>query len=271
MVIDGEAFMRRECDGVAWYEAGRLGDPLVVVAAVSTRHGGVSQGGFSTLNLSFHVSDLESSVAENRRRFFRALGLNDCPVIAAGQVHGRRVADVTDLASSSVLPDVDGLVTNRPGVALALLFADCVPILAFDPRRRAIGLGHAGWRGTLAGVAGQLVRTMGRAFGTEPGDLRLAIGPSIGACCYVVGRDVAEAFRRDWPDGDSFLLRDDDRWRLDLREANRRQLLLAGASDSQVGLSDHCTSCCADEFFSHRAQGGAAGRFAAVLALRSED
>src|SRR5262249_43972242 len=151
--------------------------------------------------------------------------LDQCPVVAAGQVHGGRVAVVGNATGPSVVSDVDGLITTVRGVAFMLLFADCVPILAYDPERLAVGAGHAGWRGTLAGIAGELVPAMQRELGSRPRDLHVAIGLSIGVCCYVVGGAVAEAFRQRWPDVAAYLRPDGPAWRLDLWEANRRQLL----------------------------------------------
>jgi len=252
---------------VVWHEPAALADRPGVVAAFSTRHGGVSTDGLASLNLSYRLSDDPDRVAKNRRRLFQALDLGQRPVVAAGQVHGGQVAVVGNANGPSVVPDVDGLITTAGDVALMLLFADCVPILAYDPERRAVGAGHAGWRGTLAGIAGELVAAMQRELGSRPRDLRVAIGPSIGACCYVVGGAVAEAFRQRWPDVAAYLRPDGAAWRLDLWEANRRQLLAAEVPSGQISPAGICTSCRVDEFFSHRAQGGQAGRFGAIIAL----
>jgi polyphenol oxidase len=268
MSTQQKALIRRERDGVIWYEPAALAARPGVVAAFTTRHGGVSTDGLASLNLSYRVSDDPDRVAENRRRLSQALDLGQRPVVAAGQVHGGRVAVVGGATGPPVVPDVDGLITTARDVALMLLFADCVPLLAYDPECQAVGVGHAGWRGTLAGLAGDLVAAMQRELGSTPRDLCVAIGPSIGACCYVVGGAVAEAFRQRWPDDVGAYLRPDGpAWRLDLREANRRQLLGAGVPSDQISPAEICTSCRVDEFYSHRAQGGQAGRFAAIIAL----
>jgi YfiH family protein len=160
--------------------------------------------------------------------------------------------------------------TNVPGVCLFLTFADCVPIVLCDPRQRAIGLAHAGWRGTLAGVGAVLTRAMIARFGCRPADLRAAIAPSIGPCCYEVGVDVGQPFAARWasatipgrsPDGRATC-------RVDLWEANRQQLLEAGVGAENVQCARVCTSCNTDRFFSHRAQHGKAGRFAALVMMR---
>jgi len=269
--------VRRERHGIIWYAFESLGQPGEVVAVVSTRHGGVSAGSLGSLNLSYAIGDDPERVRENRRRFAGAIGVEPSAVVCAAQVHGNRVASVDENSAGAgfddretAVPDVDGLVTDRPGLALWLGFADCVPILAYDPARPAVGIAHAGWRGTLAGVATELVSTMVRRFGTQPADLRVAIGPSIGPCCYTVGSDLVATFDRGCDASeDLFSIGADGRQRLDLWEANRRLLLRAGVAAERISSTDLCTACRASEFFSHRAQNGRAGRIAAVIALRN--
>lgn len=259
---------RRERDGIVWYDVGAwLGSS--VVGAVSTRHGGVSQGGFSALNLSPRVGDAAGRVADNRQRFCRVLGIDPDQVVAASQVHGNRVARIDARpAASDVPPDADGLVTNQPGIFLRLLYADCVPLLVADRRGRAAGVGHAGWRGTQAGVGMELVRALETAYGLAPAELRAVVGPSIGPCCYAVGPEVVAAFRERWADADTYVRATDGGGVVDLWEANRRQLLACGLRDEDILVAAACTRCQVDEFFSHRGQNGRAGRFGAVAGLR---
>jgi YfiH family protein len=157
--------------------------------------------------------------------------------------------------------------TDRLGVALLLTFADCVPILVHDPVRQVVGLGHAGWRGTIAGVGRTLVDAMVDRYGSRVADLRVGIGPSIGPCCYEVGADVAALFRGRWTDLD-VVCGVDGRQRVDLWLANRLDLRGAGVRDGNITTSQICTACQVDDYFSHRQQHGGAGRFAAVMALR---
>lgn len=275
MKASAEVLTRRERNGVAWFACPGLGAPDKVVAAVSSRHGGVSVDSFASLNLSYAVGDDAARVRENRRRFAEAIGISEPRVVCAAQVHGNRVvyADERNAGAGyerreTAIPDADGLITDRPGVALWLGFADCVPILAYDPERRAVGIAHAGWRGTLGCIARELVESMEARLGSRRSDLNLVVGPSIGPCCYEIGQDVRNAFEQSWDDVDGlFLAGENGKQRLDLWEANRRLLLRAGVPASNVLVSARCTACNETDFFSHRAQRGRAGRFAAVIAL----
>jgi YfiH family protein len=239
------------------------------------RHGGASEGPFATLNLAFHVGDEEGAVRRNRVTVYRHLNLEPADVVIAEQVHGAGVA-VVDSRHAGVgalglpeLPDVDALVTAAPGLVLGGLFADCVPVYLYDPVRQAIGLIHAGWRGTAAGIAARAVGVMVRTFGTRPEDCLAIMGPAIGPCCYQVGNDVVEAFRPLLGAGDEPVMKLDGRgrWRLDLLLANRRWLLSAGLRERRIVGSGLCTACRTDLFFSHRASGGRTGRCGAFVWL----
>jgi YfiH family protein len=271
-----EALRTSEHHGVRWFTF-RCFDPWQpVMAVVSSRHGGVSSDGKATLNLSYAVGDVPERVTENRRRLVEAIGINGTPVICAAQVHGCNVAVVDESAAGagfsgpmSAIQTVDALVTDRPNLALWLGFADCVPIVVYDPDRPAIGIAHAGWRGTLLEVSRCLIETMQAAFGSRPAALRVAIGPSIGPCCYEVGPDVEAAFRDRWRALSVPIFRHaGDHRHLNLWEANRRSLLAAGVPAEQIALTNTCTACEVGDFFSHRAQRGQAGRFAVIVGLR---
>jgi len=245
-----------------------------VVHAVFTRHGGVSRAPFSSLNTSRAVGDSPAHVAENRRRTAAALGFSPDKCQSADQVHGSRVVAVTDVtgkapeAACSRVPEADALITDRPGVLLCLRLADCVPVLLYDPVRRAVGIAHAGWRGTVAGIAAATVQAMADTFGTRPADLVAGIGPSIGPCCYAVSRDLAEApgpgYR--WP-ASALQVRDGVHF-VDLWQANRLQLMEAGVPEESVKGCGVCTSCNTGDFYSHRAEHGRTGRFTAAIGLR---
>jgi len=234
--------------------------------AVSTRLGGVSPAPFDTLNLGLSAGDEPRNVEENRRRLADALGACPSELRSCHQVHGARMVRVEDQSADELRREhADVLLTNRRDRWLSLRFADCVPILAYDRRVRALALAHAGWRGTLAGAAGAAVRGLTDAFGSRPQDLLAAIGPSIGPCCYEVGDETAEQFlgrprgvgRR--PGGKTVL----DLWAL-----NADALSDAGVPVEQIEVARVCTRCHADEFFSHRAAGGGrSGRFALLGAL----
>jgi purine-nucleoside/S-methyl-5'-thioadenosine phosphorylase / adenosine deaminase len=229
-----------------------------VVHGISTRAGGVSEGRCESLNVSYSVGDADARVDENLRRVADAVGSRREDLFAAYQVHGREVTQVH--ATSEGRPKCDVLITNSPDKTLMLRYADCTPVLIADTRRRAIGVVHAGWRGSAVRAAEAAVSAMATAFGSQPGDLVAGVGPAIGPCCYTVGEDVVGAFA-DRPE----LFRDG---KLDLWEANRQALLQAGVPTDQIAVAGICTRCNADRFFSHRANGGQpAGRFAAVMRL----
>ena len=277
---DPEFLIVREQQSIRWHAFAELGDRDGVVAAVSTRPGGVSVGPFESLNLSFAVGDDPTNVRENRRRFSTAVGIDDSRIVCAEQVHGSQVAYVDErnlgagyTCRETAIPGVDGMVTDRPGVALWLSFADCVPVLAYDPVRVAIGIAHAGWRGTLAGISVRLVEAMSEQFGSNRSDLRVGIGPSIGPCCYAVGPEVVGDFEREWDSVEGLFPVDSGPVgprRLNLWEANRRLLVGAGVLDRRIAVSARCTACQSGQFFSHRAQHGRAGRIAGVISLAPE-
>lgn len=233
--------------------------------AVFTRRGGVSLPPYATLNTGHSVGDDPAAVSENHRRLCRALGTEPEVIASASQVHGVGVAvlDVDDRGRAR--PRTDALLTARRGVPLMQRYADCVPLLLYDPVRRVLGLAHAGWRGTVGGMAIEAVRAMTEAFGTRPADLIAGVGPSIGPCCYEVGPEVAQQVRRQFEMGGSWLLpQNGGSVHLDLWAANRWQLESAGVGQVEVG--GLCTACHTDEFFSHRAEKGRTGRFG-VLAI----
>lgn len=234
--------------------------------AVFTRHGGVSPAPFDSLNLSVSVADSRDNVYANRRRAYGLYGRDTHSVVHAHLVHGADVARVSRADDGAWRSHVDGLITDEPGCALTMNYADCAPIFVYDPVRRAIGLGHAGWQGAVKDLPGALVRAMQDAFGSRPADLLAAIGPSIGPCCYEVGEPVVGQVNASFPKPDS-LLRDNSgpRPHFDLPGANRQRLENAGVR--QIEMSGLCTACRTDLFFSHRAEKGTTGRFGVLFML----
>ncbi|GAB4514437.1 MAG: hypothetical protein Kow0047_26250 [Anaerolineae bacterium] len=205
-------------------------------------------------------------MAENHRRLCEAVGADPDSLVSPRQVHGARIVRVGGESRGRIIPDCDGLVTDEPGVALLLRFADCVPLIAYDPEHHAVGVAHAGWRGTIAGIARNLVEAMGVAFHSRPDKLIVGIGPSIGPCCYQVGADVLEAARRTWGELDGlFQQREDDGLFFDLWAANRR--LLEDAGVRSIEVSGLCTACHVDEFYSHRRERGMTGHHGALAML----
>ncbi|MBO8142750.1 MAG: peptidoglycan editing factor PgeF [Firmicutes bacterium] len=235
------------------------------------RRGGVSLSPYDSLNLGFHVGDDPARVRENRRRACEALGVSPGSLVVAQQVHGARVAVVTREDAgrgaeepAGAVPGADALITADAGPVLAGLYADCVPVLLFDPKTPAAGLVHAGWRGTAQVIAARAVEAMREAFGTRPEDCLAAIGPSIGPCCYEVGSEVADRFG---PSARRYFMRKGGRWHLDLWQANREALEAAGLPAAAIWTAQVCTCCRSDLFFSHRGSGGRTGRMAALIGL----
>lgn len=260
--------MQRMDGAVPYYIFSNLAEWPGVWHAIFTRRGGVSQPPLDSLNIGNCVGDSETAVRENHARIYTTLGLRPEDVVTAQQVHGARVAVVTRADGGRVIPATDGLVSDTPGIALLLRFADCVPILLFDPVRRAVGLVHSGWRGTIEGIVTKAVHVMEQAFGTNPADLQVALGPAIGPCCYEVGEDVAGAVRRSLR-GEALLHSSaSGRWYFDLPEANRQQLLAVGVR--HVEQANMCTVCHRHEFFSHRGDGVRTGRFGALIGLTTD-
>ncbi len=242
----------------------------------STRTGGVSKGVYGSMNLSYTRGDEKEAVDENFRRIAEIFGTTSDMIVCSKQTHTTNVRLVGkgDCGKGVVCPadydDVDGLITNVPGILLATFYADCVPLYFVDTRHRAIGLSHSGWRGTVGRMGRATLKAMESSFGTKPEDVLAAIGPSICKDCYEVGEDVAGAFREGFPEDWGSLLypgREEGKHQLDLWEANRRVLLDAGILEEHLAITDICTCCNSNYLFSHRASQGKRGNMAAVMEL----
>lgn len=241
---------------------------------MTQRFGGISRGPYESLNLGLHVEDYKQHVVENRRRACRALGFPLASWVGAEQVHGVHVARVTSrhrgsgaFEHATAIPKADGLITNEADVLLTSFFADCVPIVVYDPQERSIGMAHAGWRGTVGRIAGKLVHAMQHEFSCDPAALYVWIGPSIGPCCYVVGSELAQRVADAF--GSNFVPFDVSRQQhtLDLPALNKALLQQAGVKEEHIELAGQCTQCQTDTFFSHRASGGKTGRMACFIGL----
>jgi len=252
----------------------RLGDPGTIKQAVSTRLGGVSGGSHHSLNLSLKVGDGVVFVEENRDLLSRAAEMDLRKLAWADQVHGDHILK---LDKSNVPPrggslgEGDGIITDVPGVPIGIMVADCLPVLFYDPAHKAIGLAHAGWRGTVNHVAAKTLLNMEAAYGTKPEEVRAVLGPAIGSCCYEVGEDVRNEFLRVFPwGGEVFHPVIGKRWKLDLQEANARQLLDIGMPEDNLIRSGLCTIEHLSLFYSHRAEAAPdrpTGRVGAFLML----
>jgi YfiH family protein len=238
--------------------------------AFCTRSGGVSTGPYSSLNLGFLAGDRVEDVRRNQTLVEEVFGIPDGRLILMRQVHGDRIRVLDgDGPLPEGLPECDGLITGRPGVALGIRTADCVPLFFVDRAHRVIGAAHAGWRGTASGIAAAMVETLAGRFSSRREDLLAVIGPAIGPCCYQVDAPVFAAFSA-MPGADLFLrpCPEKGRWMVDLALANRLQIREAGVPSENIFSAGLCTACRQDLFFSHRAGGGRAGRQINLIMLR---
>jgi YfiH family protein len=228
------------------------------------RHGGVSTGLRSSLNLGRRWGDDGANVDENRRLLARAAGYDPSQLVATRHVHGTNVYRVGEPLADDA--EFDGLVCDRPGHVLGAFAADCIPILFADPVARVCGAAHAGWRGTVAGVATNVVGRM-RELGATPENVRVALGPSIGACCFEVGPEVVAEFRGVLGDLPGLVVQGPVKEHLDLRVATRAILERAGVRPENVDDRPPCTKCEGDRFFSYRRDGQAGGVHMAFIGL----
>ena len=269
-------FVRQEENGLVYYRADSLAAQPGFAHGFSTRLGGVSSGHLASLNLrgSQPSGDSRENVEENYRRLCRTLDMPVERIVLSHQVHTDQVRLVTETDAGKGLwcprdYDADALITNVPDLPLAVFSADCIIILLYDPKRRAMGAVHSGWRGTALGILRKTVEEMNRTFGTEPGDLLAAIGPGIGSCCFETHDDVPQAMRQALGSAaEDFLAPQGEKWTVDLKGINRFWLEQAGVPEGQIEISPLCTACHTDLFWSHRRMGNARGVQCAIGMLR---
>lgn len=247
------------------------------VHGFSTRLGGVSEGIYSSMNLSFTRGDKEEAVRENYNRISAALGFSPEDIVTSDQTHTANVRVITaeDRGNGITKPrpytDVDGMITNVPGLVLAIFYADCVPLYFADPVHKAVGLSHSGWRGTAAGIGAVTVKELQKHYGTRPEDIYAAIGPSICQDCYEVSEDVILEFQKTfsrelWKD--IFYRKENGKYQLNLWEANRQILLGAGILPEHISMPNLCTCCNPEFLYSHRASQGKRGNLGAFLGIK---
>lgn len=277
-----------ENEGVTFLTYDKLDACEGFTHAFSTRLGGVSEGIYSSMNLSFTRGDDEAKVKENFRLFADAVGVDVESIVMSDQTHTTnvRVVSENDKGNGIIRPknffDTDGLITNTPGVTLFTSYADCVPLFFVDPIKKAIGLTHSGWRGTVGRIGKVTIEAMSENFGSNPDDIITAIGPSICVDCYEVSEDVAEEFKNEFKDRadevvtsqkDYFKLHNiskepkEGKYQLNLWQANRIILEEAGIKKDHISCTNICTCCNPDFLFSHRASNGKRGNLAAILSI----
>lgn len=261
--------IRHQHNDLAYYTFDALDAFGELVHAVTTRHGGVSTGQWSSLNLTTGTGDDPAAVAENLCRASAALGLRREDLVSPNQRHTANVRRVGRADCGQVFTGYDILVTDEPGVPLLLRYADCTPVLIYDPAQRAVALVHSGWRGTVQAAGRAAVEALTAEYGSRPADMVAAIGPSIGPCCYEVGDEVVDAVRAVFTRPAGLLPNPNGgRHHFDLWAANRRWLQEAGVG--QIEMAETCTACRTDEFYSYRREQGRTGHFGAVMALRGD-
>jgi YfiH family protein len=243
---------------------------------VSTRLGGSSCNEYSSLNLGLNQADLPKNVIENRSKLASSLGILINSYVFARQTHSRNVFRVREedrgkgsLTRETAIADTDGMITNVPGICLVTLAADCVPILFFDPENSAIGVAHAGWKGTVIRTPEVVVSAMVNEFGTNPSKVLVAIGPSAGPCCYEVGSDVIAEVEKSFGKDSGTLAPSgtNGKMKFDMWEANRITLIEAGVNQQNIQPACICTLCQNELFFSARK--GNLGRFGAGIMLKN--
>lgn len=266
----------KEKNHVPYIQFKNLSATGIVKHGFSTRKGGVSTGIFSSMNLNFKRGDDPDAVMENYRRMAAALNMRVEDMVLSDQTHTTNVRVITeeDRGKGILRPqdysDVDGMITNVPGIVLVTSYADCVPLYFVDPVRKAIGLSHSGWKGTVGHIGQKTVWKMHEVYGSEPKDIVAAIGPSICQSCYEVSDDVAEAFRANFTAdeaADILLDKGNGKYQLDLWKANWYVLADAGILPEHLSVTDLCTACHPDLLWSHRKTNGQRGGLSAFLSL----
>ena len=258
---------------VQFFEAKELSELGLVTHAFCTRRSGVSKGDFASLNVGNLVGDKENNVIQNLNIIKDSFAIPENGLVMLRQVHGDRIIEIGE---KDLLPvavnEGDGLITNRPGIAICIKTADCAPVLFVDCRLKVVGAIHAGWRGTALKIAAKMANIFAERFSSRREDIMVFIGPAIGPCCYEVDSPVFEAFAAV-KDVEKFFYKLDqkDRWTFDLLNANRLQLIEEGIPGDNIQGGDICTSCRQDLFYSHRAaKGRKEGRQLNFIMLRNQ-
>lgn len=238
---------------------------------LSTKIGGVSEGCYSSMNLSFTMGDTDENVYENYKTFCETLNINYEFLQRGYQTHGTNVAvvkkeDVKKFSKTSYYEDTDALVTNVENVPLVTFFADCVPVFFVDTKNRAIGVAHAGWRGTNANIVKNVIDKMKEEYNTDPKDVICGIGQSIHKCCFLVDDDVYSIFNKT-EDYRKYIEKVGNKYSIDLQGINKHNLMIEGVQEENIEIDTYCTCCEKDIFFSHRREGVNRGTMAGFLSI----
>ena len=263
-------------DSVPYLTYNSLKEIKFINHAFSTRLGGVSEGIFDSMNMAFNRGDNPDSVTENYRRLCQSAGFDFDTLVASAQDHHTFVRKVssenvgTGITKPRDMESVDALITNEKGVTLVTYYADCTPLFFVDTNRKAIALAHAGWRGTVGRIGEEVIKKMSSEFGTNPADLVCAVGPAISKCCYEVDKACADEFYnlKDLDNSQFIFPKENNKYMIDLLEANRQILIKAGVNSKNITLSDLCTRCNSELLWSHRATNGQRGTMCAMMCIK---
>lgn len=276
MDINSKNMTLNNADSVPYLTYNSLSEIKFINHAFTTRLGGVSEGEFTSMNMAFNRGDNDDRVTENYKRFCKSAGFEYESLVASAQDHNIVVRAVTS-ADKGVgiykprdIQSVDALITNEKGVTLVTYYADCTPLFFVDINNRAIGLAHAGWRGTVGRIGERVVKKMGEMYGTAPADIVAAIGPAISVCCYEVDKPCADNFLAlNDLDTDKFVFpKNSGKFMIDLLETNRQILVKSGVKPENITVSDLCTNCNSEILWSHRATKGHRGTMSAFMCIK---
>lgn len=275
MKFNSKTMTLNNADSVPYLTFNSLSEIKFINHAFSTRLGGVSQGEFASMNLAFNRGDDPENVTENYKRICKSAGFKFESLTASAQDHHTYVRAVTyenrgvGIYKPRDMDSVDALITNEKGVTLVTYYADCTPLFFVDKEKKAIGLAHAGWRGTVGRIGERVVKKMTELYGTDPKNISAAIGPAISLCCYEVDKPCANNFLAMADlDTEKFVFpKDGGKFMLNLLEANRQTLVAAGVRPENITLSDICTNCNSELLWSHRATKGRRGTMSAFMCI----
>ena len=266
-----QIFVERQRGGVPYLSYPLLENTGIVNHGFSTRLGGVSTGCFSSMNISLTRGDDPEAVKKNRELIAQAIGVEVTDFTYTQQTHTTNVKRVYARERGQSFPETDGMITDVPGICLVTSYADCVPLYFVDPVKKAIGLSHSGWRGTVGKIGKNTVQLMQENFGSKPEDLLAAVGPSVCMDCYEVSEDVIEQFKeafekKYWED--LFYKKENGKYQLNLWKANELIFLESGILPEHMAITNVCTHCNSKILYSHRTMGNNRGNLCAFLALK---
>lgn len=267
-------FELREVNGLPYYIIHSFEQTGLVKHGFTTRLGGISSEPFNTLNLGLNTGDDKEKIIRNFEKVSGAFNIPLEKMVLSDQVHGTKIRVITkdDAGKGLFKPmdykEIDGLLTNVKGLMLLTFYADCVPLFFLDKAKNVAGLAHAGWKGTVARIGEKMVNKMKETFSSNPEDILVGIGPSIGPCCYPVKKDVQDKFNASLSNTEEILSEEySNIWKLDLWKANKKVLEENGILSRNITVSELCTSCNNHKFFSYRKENGKTGRMAALIQL----